>query len=290
MEKLIVTNKYNGKKLDKFILENLPYISLNTFYKLLRKKDIKVNGKRINENLIVNLNDEIFVYLPSNFSKNINTLNIIYEDDNILLINKPANIEVTGPNSLTELAHKNYHDTKFAPMPCHRLDRNTAGLVLFAKNLDSLDILTKKFKNHEIKKHYLALVYGVPKKKFEKLQAYLFKDSKKSMVYISDVPKKGYKNIITLYTLLKRYDNGSSLLDVEIETGRTHQIRAHLAHIGCPIIGDGKYGINQINKRFGFKCQQLFSYKLMFNFNLDAGMLNYLNHKTFELPLNLFEK
>ena len=125
-------------------------------------------------------------------------------------------------------------------MPCHRLDRNTSGLILYAKNEASLNILLQKFKNHEIEKHYLALVYGIPKKQNDKIESYLFKDSSKSVVYISDIPKKGYSKIITSYNILEKYPNNTSLLDVEIKTGKTHQIRAHLAHIGYPIIGDRK--------------------------------------------------
>ena len=168
-------------------------------------------------------------------------------------------------------------------MPCHRLDRNTNGLVLFAKNEASLEILLKKFKNHEIQKKYLALVYGKPKNKKARLEAYLFKDNKKSLVYISDEFKTGYQKIITSYTVINEFENNSSLLEVEIETGRTHQIRAHLAHIGYPIIGDGKYGINSVNKEFGFKYQQLTANQLTFNFKTDSGILNYLNGKTFKL-------
>ena len=287
MEKLIVNQKYDNKKLDKFVLDNLPYLSSGSFYKLLRKKDIKVNGKRTSQNIELNFNDEVVIYVPNSLKDEYNKLDVIYEDNNILIINKPVNIEVVGNNSLTSKVHANYKDSKFKPMPCHRLDRNTTGLVLFAKNKTSLYILEEKFKSHEIEKHYKTLVHGTPTMNSAVLEAFLFKDSKKSIVYISDVPKKGYQKIITKYTVLDTYENDSSLLDVEIKTGRTHQIRAHLAHIGHPIIGDGKYGINQVNKQFGFKYQQLCHYKLKFNFVNDSGILNYLNNKVFEI--NAFE-
>lgn len=283
MKKLIVNKKYNNKKLDKFLYDNIPTLSQNLYYKTLRKKDIKVNGKRVSENVNVFENDEILLYIPDDLLDNNLKLNIIYEDNNILLIDKPSNIEVTGTESLTSLIHKSYANCGFPPMPCHRLDRNTSGLILFAKNETSLKILLEKFKSHEIKKHYLALVYGIPKKKNDKLISYLFKDSSKSLVYISDVPKKGYLKIITSYSLLESYSNNTSLLDVEIETGRTHQIRAHLAHIELPIVGDGKYGKNEINKNFKVKTQKLVSYKLVFDFKTDSGILNYLNGKSFEL-------
>lgn len=288
MKKLMVTNKYSGKKLSKFILDSFPNLSLNIFFKALRQKDIKINGIRINKDCLINDGDEILVYIADSFLLPNFNLNIFFEDENILIIDKPANLEVTGDESLTSIIHSKYKSSPFLPMPCHRLDRNTTGLILFAKNQEALDILLNKFKNHEIKKFYKALVYGIPNVKSTKLESYLFKDNKKSLVYISDFFKKGYQKIITYYTVIKEFNNNTSLLDIQIETGKTHQIRAHLAHIGYPILGDGKYGINSINKSLGYKYQQLCSYKLIFNFATDAGILNYLNNKCFEKSCKFF--
>lgn len=282
MKKLIVTQKYNNKKVVNFILNNYPSLSANTLYKALRQKDIKLNGKRIHEDIIVHENDEILVYISDELLGLKQKLNIIFEDENILLINKPISLEVTGNESLTSIVHENYKNQDFLPMPCHRLDRNTTGIVLFAKNEAALNILLEKFRKHEIEKHYLAKVYGIPKKEHLRLESYLFKDEKKAFVYISDTLKPGYQKIITTYKVLsKDINNNTSVLDVEIETGKTHQIRAHLAHIGHPIIGDGKYGNNIINKKFNAKYQMLHSYKLKFAFTSDADILNYLTQKEF---------
>ena len=277
MKEIIVNEKYNGKKLNSFLLDTFPGFSPNLFYKTLRKKDIRVNGVKIAENVTLCVGDKISIYLSdeqltANYSK---LIDIVYEDDNIVILNKSAGIEVTGENSLSTILN-------FAP--CHRLDRNTTGLVLFAKNEEALSILLEKFKHHEIEKHYRATVIGIPAKVKATLVAYLFKDAKKSLVYISDVPKKGYEKIVTSYQVISaNKKQNTSILDVTLHTGKTHQIRAHLAHIGHPIVGDGKYGNNEINKKLGYKTQQLCSYSLTFAFQTDSGILNYLKNKQISL-------
>lgn len=247
MKSLIVDKKYDNKKLNTFILDNFKELNINVLYKALRKKDIRVNDNKISENVIVHTGDEIKIFISDKyFNTNISVnLDIIYEDDNIVLINKPNNIEVISNNSseqtLTDLVRKHYNFNNEFPAPCHRLDRNTTGIVIFAKNKASLDILLDKFKNYEIEKYYICLVYGIPKDNFKTIEGYLFKDNKKSLVYISDVFKKGYKKIITSYSVLETdIRNNTSILEVNLHTGKTHQIRAHLAHIGFPIIGDRK--------------------------------------------------
>lgn len=230
MKKLIVNEKYNGKKLNNFLLDTFPGLSPNLFYKTLRKKDIRVNNVKIAENITLSVGDKISIYLSddqltSHYSK---FIDIVYEDDNIVILKKPAGIEVTGENSLSTILNL---------APCHRLDRNTTGLVLFAKNEEALSILLEKFKHHEIEKHYRATVVGIPTKTKATLVAYLFKDAKKSLVYISDVPKKGYEKIVTSYQVISvNKKQNTSILDVTLHTGKTHQIRAHLAHIGHPIV------------------------------------------------------
>ena len=277
MKKLIVDNSNDGKKISTYLTHIFPNLNVNTIYKALRKKYIKLNGKRISTNTILHCNDVLEVYITDDALDGLNRtidIPIIYEDDNIVVFNKPDNIEVVGDYSLTSIMKYKYDFLE----PCHRIDRNTTGLVLYAKNEKSLKILLDKFKEMEIEKHYIACCYGMGKKDCY-LTSYLFKDSKKSLVYISDVPKKHYTKIETSYKLIDyNKQKNLSLLDVTLHTGKTHQIRAHLAHSSLPILGDGKYGSYEINKKFKCNHQLLCSYSIKFNFKTDAGILNYLNN------------
>lgn len=284
MRKLIVDK--DCKKIANYIKSKFNNVPDSAIYKALRQKDIRINDVKISQNVPVSQGDEITIYIKDEilFGENASLKEnaIVYNDENIVIVNKPKDMLTQSENhdvGLDTLVNKYFGATSI--VPCHRLDRNTSGLIVFAKNKESEEIVLDLIKNRQIKKLYKCLVYGTPKQKEATLHAFLFKDSKSNLVIISDEKKKGYAEIITKYKVIRHLKDNTTELEVELVTGRTHQIRAHLAHIGLPIIGDGKYGINQINKSFGKTTQELISYKLIFE---DAyGILEYLKNKEFKI-------
>jgi 23S rRNA pseudouridine955/2504/2580 synthase len=300
-----------GQRLDKFLQKAYPLLPPGMLYKAVRKKNIKLNGKRTEENYKLQVNDIINLYISDeflvkkeqNFEKNRPVhLDIIYEDENILLIDKKNGLlsqsdknetgETLADLVKTYLFNKGQYNPEdeqsFAPALCNRLDRNTGGIVIAAKTAEALRIMNEKIKNRELMKKYLCITAGVPDKRSATLRAYHVKNAELNTVKIYDKPVPGSKEILTKYQVLR--DNGTlALLEVELLTGRTHQIRAHLAHIGCPLLGDGKYGVNKTNRAYGIKTQALYSYKLRFEFTADSGILNYLNGKEFCVDRVWFE-
>lgn len=276
----MIVKIYKGKpeKLVKYLTTTLTNVSYANIMKLIRKKDIKINDKRVNKNVVINDGDKIEIYINENMMTS-KPLDVVFEDDNIIVVNKKAGIEIQNDNEVDLIAMvRDYLGCEV--FACHRLDRNTKGLVIFAKNEDAYKDLYNAFKYRTIKKFYKALVFGNPEKSAV-LKAYLKKDEIKKQVFISNDKKSGYIAIETRYKLLSREDD-VSLLEVELITGKTHQIRAHLAHVGFPIVGDEKYGDNVKNKQHRKTKQELIAYKLVFKFEKDQK-LYYLNNKIIQI-------
>ncbi|MDP4094741.1 MAG: RluA family pseudouridine synthase [Bacillota bacterium] len=302
MRKLLIEEKQANRKIEKVIRDSFPNMPVSAMYKAFRKRDVKVNGTRVKEDYTVSPGDMVEIYITDDIldgvkiktdTASVHGFNVVYEDTNILIVNKEQGIPVHPDSIQTEgtlidnvrayLEYKGEYqkETAFAPSLCHRIDRNTGGLVIIAKNPKALEIMLEKIKTREIKKYYQCLISGKMEKDWAELKAYLEKDEFKSRVFIKDAPAKNAVEVITRYKVLS-YQNNISRLEIELVTGRTHQIRAHLAHIGHPIIGDGKYGSNQLNRSLGAKIQALWAYKLEFDLK-NAGMLSYLNGMKFEV-------
>lgn len=247
--------------------------------KLIKARSVKINGVRVGADMNVNAGDTVHVYFAD---REKNSIEVVYRDDNILVVNKASGIEVQGTDSLTERINNLLTDVVAAPV--HRLDRNTMGLVVFALNKTAETELLASFKEREIDKTYQCIVVGTPRPPAAKLKAFLFKDAKKSQVYISDIKQQGYLPVETHYKTLKNLGE-LTLLEVKPITGRTHQIRAQLAHVRIPILGDGKYGINKINRKYRVKTQLLCCTQITFHFA--QGALKYLDGKSVVLKPEL---
>lgn len=311
MKSIIIKENDAGQRLDKFLNKSFKSLPQSLMYKSIRKKDIKLNGKRCSADTKLNVGDTLTLYMKDEFFESIPTkydflkaplkIDIVYEDENILLVNKQPGLIVHPDINyhfdclISRIQHylfeKGEYDPKdsssFSPALINRIDRNTGGIVIAAKNAEALRILNDKMKNREIKKFYLCIVHGVLKNKQEVLTAYLEKNEKQNRVYIHDCAKKNAKTIKTKYKVISEKER-YSLVEVELLTGRTHQIRAHFASIGHPLVGDGKYGTNEQNKKTGYKWQALYSYKITFDFKEPFGILKYLNGQTFKAPMTWF--
>ncbi len=283
MRTVFAKEKHEGKRIEKVIRDFYPNLSSGMLFKALRKKDIKVNGVRVKEDYSVSEGDKIEIYIIDDFllGKVDEGYSTVYEDSNILIVNKAQGIPVHPDKNQTEATLIDRLQKTYGPQLalCHRLDRNTAGLVILAKNSATLEIMLEKIKDREIQKFYSCIVSGIMEKRQAELVDYLEKNDKISRVFISDKKTRDSLEIVTRYRVIKALEN-LSLLEVELVTGRTHQIRAHLAHYGHPIIGDGKYGRNVENKKFNAKYQMLCANKLIFDFKTSSGHLDYLRGKT----------
>ena len=306
MKEFTIGSNDAGQRLDRFLAKAVPLLPASLAQKYIRLKRIKCNGARVQRDTRLQAGDVLQLYINDEFfdkPREENAfltvaspkLNILYEDENILLVDKRPGLAVHphdgaeyGRTLIDHICAYLYQkkewvprlENAFTPALCNRIDRNTGGIVIAAKNAQTLRIMNQKIKDRELDKRYLAIVEGTPKPAKGSLKGYLFKDAKKNRVYISDTPQPGAKTCQTNYVTLQT-KRGLSLVECELITGRTHQIRAQFAHAGHPLLGDGKYG--KLDKSSGRNYQALYSYKLTFCFTTDAECLEYLNGKTFQV-------
>ncbi len=263
----------DGKSVVDFLSENLETVSVGNIRKQLKQREVRINGERTCENGILNAGDKVEIFIPS-FMENVPDIRIVYSDENIAVADKP--VMCGTETTLTEFMRSKFPSAK----PVHRLDMNTTGLVIFALNDSAYTELLRVFKERTIGKYYSALVWGKFEREKDVLTAYLKKDSERAVCSVSATPKNGYDKIITEYETEEVFANYSRL-KVKLVTGKTHQIRAHLAFAGHPILGDNKYGSNEINRLFPYRFQQLRAVSV--KFPAMTGKLGYLGGKEISL-------
>ena len=305
MKEISIRPNDAGQRLDRFVGKAVPLLPESLLQKYIRLKRIKLNGRGAKRDTRLQLGDTLQLYINDEFFEKpreensylkVGTprLNIVYEDENILLADKKPGVlchSAAAWDYNTLIAHiqaylaqkgewRPREENAFAPALCNRIDRNTGGIVIAAKNAEALRILNDKIRDREIEKYYLCAVQGRPKPPEGRLENWLFKDAQKNQVFVKAKPEPGTRSAVTEYKVL-RSKGALSLVECRLLTGRTHQIRVQMAHAGWPLLGDGKYGRERFNKNFDEKGQALYSYKLRFEFPSDAGLLNYLRGREF---------
>ena len=307
MKELTIGKNDAGQRLDRFVSKSLPLLPPALMQKYIRIKRIKLNGARAQRDTRLKEGDVLQLYINDEFfdqprEENLfltlfrPSLDIIYEDENIMLLNKRPGLvvhadETEKVNTLINHIQAYLYQKRewnprwenaFTPALCNRIDRNTGGIVIAAKNAESLRIINQKIRDREIGKHYLCITLGAPQPAEGKIECFLLKNENKKQVFVYHRPVSGGKKAVTGYRTLETRGE-LALVEAELFTGRTHQIRASFADLGCPLLGDGKYGSGEKNKRYGETRQALYSYRLNFKFSTDAGILNYLNGRCFQV-------
>ena len=308
MKEFTITQNDAGQRLDRFLAKAVPLLPASLAQKYIRLKRVKLNGKRAERDTRLTAGDTLQLYINDEFfdtPKEENAyltvaapkLHIVYEDENILLVDKKPG-QAVHPHDGAEYGRtlidhiqaylyakrewRPREEHAFTPALCNRIDRNTGGIVIAAKNAETLRIINEKIRDREMDKRYLCVTVGAPQPPKGRVEVFLVKDEKKKEVSVHTRPVPGGKTAVTTYETLERRGE-LALVEVGLETGRTHQIRATFAHMGCPLLGDGKYGRGDVNRRYGETRQALYSYKLTFDFPTDAGILNYLRSRTFQV-------
>ena len=307
MRELTIGKNDAGQRLDRFVAKSLPLLPSALLQKYIRLKRIKVNGGRAERDYRLKEGDVLQLYINDEFfdkprEENMfltlfrPSLEIVYEDENLMLLNKRPGLvvhadETEKVNTLINHIQAYLYQKRewnprwenaFTPALCNRIDRNTGGIVIAAKNAETLRIINEKIRDREIDKRYLCITVGAPKPAEGKIECFLLKDEKKKEVAVYHKPIPGGKTALTKYRTVEKRGE-LALVEVELLTGRTHQIRASFADLGCPLLGDGKYGRGDVNKRYGETRQALYSYQLTFDFPTDAGILNYLKGRSFQV-------
>ena len=307
MRELTVGKNDAGARLDRFISKALPLLPPALLQKYIRLKRIKCNGQRAGRDQRLSEGDVLQLYINDEFFDRPRednlfltlfkpTLDIVYEDENLLILNKRQGMvvhadETEKVNTLINHVQAYLYQKRewnprrenaFTPALCNRIDRNTGGMVIAAKNAETLRIINEKIRAREIEKQYLCVTVGHPKPPEGTITCYLRKDEQKKTVSVYHRAVPDGKTAVTHYRTIESRGE-LTLLEVTLETGRTHQIRASLADRGCPLLGDGKYGRGDVNRRYGETRQALWAYRITFDFPTDAGVLSYLCGRSFQV-------